>query len=34
MMVGLEKPTDMVWLAVSRLEGDAFTWWRQVAGRG
>ena len=33
-MVGLARPTDMVRLAVSRLEGDAFTWWRQLAHRG
>ena len=30
-MVGLARPTDMVQLAVSHLEGDAFTWWRQLA---
>ena len=33
-MVGLARPTDMVRLALSRLEGDAFTWWRQLAHRG
>ena len=33
-MVGLVRPTDMVQLAMSRLEGDAFTWWRQLAHRG
>ena len=30
-MVGLARPTDIVQLAVSHLEGDAFTWWRQLA---
>ena len=33
-MVGLARPIDMVWLAVSHLEGDAFTWWHQLAHRG
>ena len=32
--VGLAMPTDMVRLAVSRLEGDAFIWWRQLTYRG
>ena len=27
-------PTDMVHLAVSRLEGDAFIWWHQLTYRG
>ena len=30
----MDKPVDMVKLAVSRLEIDAFTWWRQVVSRG
>ena len=33
-MVKLARPTDMVQLAVSCLEGDAFTWWHQLAHRG
>ena len=33
-MVGLARPTDMVQLAVSGLEGDAFTWWCQLAHHG
>ena len=28
------SPIDMVKLAVSRLEKDAFTWWRQLTARG
>ena len=33
-MVGLARPTDMVRLAVSHLEGNAFTWWCQLVHRG
>ena len=33
-IVGIVKPVDRVRLAVSRLEGDAFTWWRQLTNRG
>ena len=33
-MVGLAKPTDMVQLAVSHLEGDGFTWWCHLVHQG
>jgi len=33
-IVGISKPVDMVRLAMSRLERDAFTWWRQLTSRG
>ena len=32
--MGIVKPVDKVRLAVSRLERDAFTWWRQLTSRG
>ena len=32
--VGICSPTDMVKLAVSRLEKDAFVWWRQISAKG
>ena len=33
-LVGIVSPTEMVKLAVSRLEKDAHTWWRQLNNRG
>ena len=33
-IVGIIKPVDRVRLAVSQLECDAFTWWRQLTNRG
>ena len=33
-MVGMNKLIDMVKLAVSYLEKDAFMWWRQVVACG
>ena len=33
-IVGIVKPVDRVRLAVSRLERDAFTWWRQLTNCG
>ena len=33
-IVGIVKPIDRVRLAVSRLERDAFTWWRQLTNCG
>lgn len=33
-MVGINIPTDILKLAVSRLERGALTWWRQLAHRG
>ena len=32
--VGICSPTDMVKLAVSRLEKDAFVWWCQISAKG
>ena len=33
-MVGLARPTDIVQLVMSHLEGDSFTWWHQLAYQG
>ena len=33
-MFGLARPSDMVQLGVSHLEGDAVTWWHQLAHQG
>ena len=33
-MVGLARPIDIVHFTVSHLEGNAFTWWRQLAHQG
>ena len=33
-VVGINKPTDMVCLAVSRLDKEAFVWWRSLTSKG